>query len=586
MLKDPTPLDTAVKATRDSRVSAFGISVFINLALFAVPLYSLQVFDRVLSSRNLGTLVMLTLIVGVFLLLYGVLEHVRSGILVRGGNRFHASVARPLFEVAMRAHLNGRPAAALQALKDADTIREVLSGKALSNLFDVPWTPIFVGICFLFHPAMGAVALVGAILIFACALLTELFTKSELLRAGKEAGDASRYSESSLRNAEVIKGLGMGSAVLARWEAMQAAMLLAQSASSEKASILLAATKVVRMGVQIALIGVGAWLAIDRLISPGVMMASMILMGRALAPVEQVVGNWRRLIAARAAYQRLNELFGSLVEPVEPIALPEANGHLSVENLVIRAPATGATILKDVTFSVQAGASVAIVGPSGGGKSSLVRALAGIWRPTLGSVRLDGAALAHWNSAQLAGAIGYLPQDVEFFSGTVAENIARLGIPNDEAVIVAAKAAGVHEAVLRLPKGYQTALGDGQVVLSGGMRQRVALARALYGKPRLVIMDEPNASLDTDGEMALRKTMAQLKADQCTVVVVTHRPQLLAHVDYVLVIKEGRKSSFGPRAEILARSEKPNVSLLNASKATASIKSTRELGVSLETPAA
>lgn len=562
MAREITPLRAALYTTRPALGSALCLSIFINLVLFAAPLYSLQVYDRVLSSRNLGTLAMLTLIVAVFLILYGILEYARSGILVRGGVRFHEVLSKPIFELAMRSQLAGRPSLGTQALKDADTLREALSGSTVSTLFDVPWTPVFVGICFLFHPAMGTVALIGSILIFVCALLTELATRSRLAHANQFTSEIASFSSGSLRNAEVVRGLGMGEAVLARWIGIQNGALAAQASSSERGAIFLATTKVVRSSVQIALIGVGAWLAIDRTISPGVMMAAMIIMGRALAPVEHVVANWKRIAAARVAAKRLDELFRSLPAPPAATALPDPRGDLKVENLVMKPAKGGAAILQDVSFALEAGTALAIIGPSGGGKSTLAKALAGIWTPAFGAVRLDGAALSQWDATQLGRNIGYLPQDVEFFAGTIAENIARLSKPDDAAVIAAAQTAGVHEAILSRPQGYQTVLGEGEVMLSGGMRQRLALARALYGSPCLLILDEPNSNLDAEGESALARALVSIKAEKRTVVVVTHKPQLLAQVDRVLIMSRGKVQAFGPRDDVMSKATGPNVAAL------------------------
>lgn len=548
-----TPLAAAFRSTRPALLAAFALSIFINLTLFAAPLYSLQVYDRVLASRSLATLAALTAIVGGFILLYGVLELARSGVLVRGGNRFHAALARPAFDLAMRAGSAGRPAQATLCLKDLEALREALSSTAVAAMLDVPWTPVFVGICFLFHPAMGLVALTGAILILCCALATEVSTRQKTKAAVTASAEAGRFASAGLRQVEAVKGLGMGRTIADRWMRLQNSALAAQSHASERSAMLLATTKVVRLGVQIALIGVGAWLAIDRLISPGVMMAAMIIMGRALAPVEHAVANWKRLTAAREAARRLDELFQQLPGAGEATMLPAPTGKLDVEGLILKPPRGGEATIKDVSFSLSAGTALAIVGPSGSGKSSLVKALAGAWQPARGSVRLDGAALQQWNDSQLGRAIGYLPQDVELFTGTVAENIARMGAADDETVIRAARAAGVHEAILKLPQGYQTMLGDGGMVLSGGMRQRIGLARALHGEPCLVILDEPNSSLDSEGEAALAECIAGLRARSCTVVVVTHRPQLLASVDSILVMRDGRLQRFGARREVLAQ---------------------------------
>jgi PrtD family type I secretion system ABC transporter len=553
MSRNSTPVQAAFAAARPALSTAFALSVFINLTLFASPLYSMQVYDRVLSSRNLGTLTMLTMIVTVFLVLYGILEYARAGVLQRGALRFNEILAKPLFELAMRAPLAGRSSAGTQALRDADTLRDALAGSTVSALFDVPWTPVFIGLCFMFHPAMGLVALVGALLIFVCALLTEYCTKAGSDEATKFGGEAARFSTGILRNAETVKGLGMAAALHDRWISIQNNLLMAQSSSSDRAAVLMAITKVVRMAVQAALIGVGAWLAINRQISPGIMTAAMMIMGRALAPVEHAVGNWKRITAARSAYARLTELFKALPAAPTATALPEPKGELKVEVLVVRPAKGGASILKEVSFAAPAGTAIAVIGPSGGGKSTLVKAIAGIWAPVGGAVRLDGAALSQWDAKQLGTAIGYLPQEVEFFTGTIAENIARLGTPDDAAVVKAAIAAGVHEAILKQPQGYETVLGDGEVVLSGGMRQRLGLARALYGNPCLVIMDEPNSNLDAEGEAALAEALKTMKAEKRTVVVVTHKPQLLAHVDNVLVLNAGKVQAYGKRDDVLAQ---------------------------------
>lgn len=559
-----TPLTMALQAARPALGAAFVTSVFINLTLFAVPLYSIQIYDRVLSSRNLGTLFLLTLITAVFVALYGLLEYVRSGILLRGSVRFNETLAGPLFRAAMRAQLAGRGASASQALKDGDTVRECLAGGTLSSLLDAPWSLVFVVMCYVLHPALGAVALLGAMFVLTCALLTERATRMGVMEATQAAGEASRFAHAVLRNSESVRGLGMDDRVLHRWSWRQWATIGAQTRSGERSAAFVALSKAVRMGVQTGLMCVGAWLAIDRIISPGVMIAAMIIMARALGPVEHAVANWKRVVAFRSARRRLADLFNALPEGPNVIELPTPTGHLAVEEVALISPTGGPPILRSVNFEIAAGEALAIVGPSGSGKSSLARALAGIWLPAAGSVRLDGAALFQWNPDRLGPHIGYLPQDIEFLPGTVAENIARLGEPDDAAVIAAAQAAMVHETILRLPMGYETQMGEGGVALSGGQRQRVALARALYGSPRLVIMDEPNASLDGEGEAALAQAFARMKAHGQTVVVVTHRPQLLRHVDHVLVLGGGTMKMFGRRDEVMSKLAGPKVTSLPA----------------------
>jgi ATP-binding cassette subfamily C protein/ATP-binding cassette subfamily C protein EexD len=557
-----TPLSKALRAARPALGSAFVISVFINLTLFVAPLYSIQIYDRVLSSRNLGTLLLLTLITGAFVALYGLLEYVRSGILVRGSVRFNEVLAAPLFQVALRAKLAGRESKASQALKDGDTMRDCLASGTISSLFDTPWTLVFVVLCYLLHPALGAVAFLGAVLILVCALFMELATRRGVLEATKAAGEASRFAHAVLRNCEAVRGLGMDAAALAHWNVRQWGMIGAQARSGEQSAAFVALSKSVRMAVQVGLMCIGAWLAIDRLISPGVMIAAMIIMARALAPVEHAVVNWKRVVAFRTAQKRLQELFRALPEGRTATDLPDARGDIQVEALVLISPTGGAPILQGVNFEIAAGEALAIIGPSGSGKSSLARALAGIWTPAKGSVRLDGAALAQWKPDRLGGSIGFLPQDIEFLPGSVAENIARLGEPDDKAVIAAAQAAMVHETILRLPLGYETPVGDGGIALSGGQRQRLALARALYGDPRLIIMDEPNASLDSEGEAALSRALARMKQQKQTVVIITHKPHLLRYVDRVLVLGGGTVKAFGTRDDVLSKLAGPKVTSL------------------------
>ena len=388
---------------------------------------------------------------------------------------------------------------------------------------------------------------------FSLALLTEFYTRSSVERTNALANEASRFVAAALRNGEVVRGLGMGDIVMDRWSCRQSAMVDAHSTLVERGAAMHSITKFARMAVQTSLLCIGAWLAIEQQISPGAMMATSIIMGRALAPVEQVVGQWKRIIAFRSAYRRLEELFQALPVTAAPTALPAPRGDIDVENAVVWPPAAGRPSVKGVSFSLKAGESLAIVGASASGKSSMARAMAGVWPLREGVIRIDGAAYSQWDQNRLGKHIGYLPQDIELFSGTVADNIARLAKVDEAAVVAAAKAAGAHEVILRLPNGYDTPIGEGGVALSGGMRQRVGLARALYGDPRLLILDEPNSNLDEDGERALAHAMAQAKAAGRTVIVVTHRPQLLAHVDRIMVMSFGKSLAFGERDEVIAR---------------------------------
>ncbi len=548
-----SPLGTALRACFPALTATFVLSLFINASMLASPLYSMQVYDRVLTSRNLGTLVMLTLIVGVFLVLYGILEFARSGVLARAGVQFEGTLRHPLFETMMKAELSPRHRFGQQIIRDAETIRDCISSGTAAIACDLPWTPVFVALCFLQHAYLGILSLLGAVVLFSLALLTEFYTRSSVERTNALANEASRFVAAALRNGEVVRGLGMGDIVMDRWSCRQSAMVDAHSTLVERGAAMHSITKFARMAVQTSLLCIGAWLAIEQQISPGAMMATSIIMGRALAPVEQVVGQWKRIIAFRSAYRRLEELFQALPVTAAPTALPAPRGDIDVENAVVWPPAAGRPSVKGVSFSLKAGESLAIVGVSASGKSSMARAMAGVWPLREGVIRIDGAAYSQWDQNRLGKHIGYLPQDIELFSGTVADNIARLAKVDEAAVVAAAKAAGAHEVILRLPNGYDTPIGEGGVALSGGMRQRVGLARALYGDPRLLILDEPNSNLDEDGERALAHAMAQAKAAGRTVIVVTHRPQLLAHVDRIMVMSFGKSLAFGERDEVIAR---------------------------------
>jgi PrtD family type I secretion system ABC transporter len=553
MARRRTPLTTAASATGGALAAVFVMSLFINLAMLASPLYSMQVYDRVLTSRNTTTLLALTGIIALFLALYGVLEYARSGILVRAGLAFESRLRRPLFEAMMRAELDPEHRQGEQVIRDAETLRDSIASGAATVLCDLPWTPIFIALCFVLHPLLGMIALGGAAVSFGLALLTEAMTKSSVERITVLSNEASAFAAAALRNGEAVRGLGMGDVVRERWCGRQGAAIAAHAGSYEKTATLVAMSKFARVAVQATIIFAGAWLAIDRQISPGVMVASSLIISRALAPVEQLVGQWKRFVACRASWRRLEALFAAMPETARPVSLPAPTGHIEVSQAVVVPMGAARPAVRNVSFELAAGESLAIVGASASGKSSLARAIAGVWPMAHGEVRIDGAELSQWDRSQLGRHVGYLPQDVELFAGTVAENIARLGEVEHAAVVAAARAAGAHDVILRLPKGYDTPIGEGGMALSGGMRQRVGLARALYGDPRLLILDEPNSNLDEEGERALGEAVARMREARRTVIVVTHRPQLLAHVDKVLVMSMGATIAFGGRDDVISR---------------------------------
>ncbi|MDP2800971.1 MAG: type I secretion system permease/ATPase [Phreatobacter sp.] len=547
------PLKVAIRACLPGTFAAVIISMFINATMLAMPIYSMQIYDRVLASRNETTLLLLTLIVLIFLVLYGILEYARSGVLVRSSVAFERVLRRPLFDAMMRAELDPERRQGQQLIRDAEAIRDSLASGTVAIICDLPWTPLFVLLCYFMHPVLGMIALAGAVVLFALAVLTEILTKRGVDQSSRLSNDASTFAASALRNGEVVRGLGMGDTVLERWSGQQSAAVAANVASAELTAALVAMSKFARIAVQTGVLAAGAWLAIEKQISPGAMMAASIIIGRALAPVEQIVGQWKRIVGCRSAYRRLRHLMNEFPQKAAPVSLPVPQGQIEVENVAIVPPAAAKPSVRGVSFSVQPGESVAIVGSSGSGKSSLARALAGVWELRAGEIRIDGAALNQWDRNKLGKSVGYLPQDVELFAGTVADNIARLADVDSRAVVAAAKAAGAHDVILRLPQGYDTPIGEGGLALSGGMRQRVGLARALYGDPRLIVLDEPNSNLDEEGERALGQAIAAMKEAGRTVVVVTHRPQLLAYVDKVLVMSFGTALAFGDRDDVIAR---------------------------------
>jgi ATP-binding cassette subfamily C protein/ATP-binding cassette subfamily C protein EexD len=479
--------------------------------------------------------------------------------------QFEAVLRRPLFQTMMRAELMPQHRQGAQMIRDAEMIRQTVSSNTASTLCDLPWTPIFIVMCFLLHPLLGIVALAGAVIIFSLALITERLTKSAVDRANQFANDANGMALAAIRNGDAVRGLGMGDMVLERWSGAQSALVSEHALAAERTSAVVAVSKFFRMAVQTALLCAGAWLAIDQSISPGAILASSIVMGRALAPVEQMVAQWKRIIAFRQSYQRLQTLFEAIPEEAQATQLPTPEGKLDVEKIVVWPITSNRPTVKQVSFALKPGESCAIVGASGSGKSSLAKALAGVWPVRDGHIRIDGSSYSQWDQNRLGKHIGYLPQDVELFSGTVAENIARLGDVDDDAVIVAAKAAGAHDAILRLPKGYDTPIGEGGFSLSGGMRQRVGLARALYGDPMLIILDEPNSNLDDEGERALNRAIEQMKQDDRTIIVVTHRPAILNTADKVLVMSFGQSIAFGAREEVISKMRGNRVAVVHDS---------------------
>lgn len=522
-----------------------------NLLMLVPPLYMMQVYDRVLTSRNDMTLFMLTLIALGFYLLGSLLEWVRGQVMIRMSCGMDERLGRRLFEAAFTRNLQQQDANPAQVLNDLATLRQFMTGQGLIALLDAPWLPLFVGVAFLFHPWFGLLATGGAVLLFGLGIWNELATRAGMAEANQLSLASARYLNGTLQNAEVIRALGMLPALRERWHDLQQRMIAAQAASSDRGGRINAMTRFVRIALQSLSLGLGALLVLDDQISAGMMIATSILLGRALAPVELAIGSWRQLGNARTSYQRLNTLLADFPPPPARLPLPPPRGQLSVEQLAVLPPGAPKTVLNGIHFRLEPGQALAIIGPSASGKSSLARVLVGIWPATRGAVRLDGAELDQWSSEALGPYLGYLPQNIELFDGTIAENIARFGEADPQRVIEAAQMAGIHEMILRFPKGYDSPVGPGGVNLSGGQKQRIGLARALYGEPKLVVLDEPNAHLDDSGEAALLQAVQRLKAAGSTVIMVSHRQSVLAVVDRLLVLRDGLQQVFGPTAEVL-----------------------------------
>lgn len=555
-MKPVSPLTLAYRKYRAILSATVVFSFFVNLLMFVGPLYMLQIYDRVLTSRNDTTLIMLSAIAVGLLVAYAFLEYVRSRMLVRTGLQFDDALASPMFHRVIKLQAIS-PASGSRALGDADKVRDFITGQGILSFFDAPWVPLFLALVYLFHPWLGIVATVGAVLIFALALLNEITTRKRLEQASTAGAEASRFASTTLMNAEVIRAMGMEKSLSDRWMKFRNTMLAEQAIASDRAGVIIAASKFVRMALQIAILGVGAYLVLRQEISPGIMIAASIVMGRALAPAEQAVGQWKVFVAARDADKRLRALFESIPADEQKISLPVPVGRLDVSGVNSVIPGTKTAVLRNVNFSLEPGETLAVVGPSGSGKSSLIRHLVGVWRPIEGSIRLDSAELQNWNNDELGHHIGYLPQDVRLFPGTVAENISRFQEnPSDDDIIAAATLAGAHELIQHFQNGYSTDVGIGGGNLSGGQKQRVGLARAVYKLPSLIILDEPNANLDSAGEEALQNCLIELKRLKKTVIVVTHKGNLLSMADKTLVLNNGVVHRFGPTKDIF---QKPSV---------------------------
>jgi PrtD family type I secretion system ABC transporter len=545
-------------ALRDCRRAFAGVALFsgvVNLLMLAGPLYMLQIYDRVLSSRSVPTLVVLSVfLVGAYAF-QGALDLIRSRVVVRAAALLDQHLAVAVHGAVIRLAVSNRhPGEGPQPVRDLDQIRAFLTGAGPIAIVDLPWIPVFLLICFLIHPWLGFAATVGGIVLFTMTLLTERASRAPARTAAQDAGVRSVMVEAGRRGGETIVAMGMAGSLAQRWARVNNRYIGAVARLSDVAGSFGSMSKVLRLLLQSMILGLGAYLVIKQELTAGAMIAASIMMGRALAPIETTIANWRAFVAARQSIRRLSEALTRAAPRTAVTALPPPARSLDVEQVTIAAPGTPTPIVTGVHFSLKSGEALGIIGPSGAGKTSLIRALVGIWPPVKGNVRLDGAELGQWDPELRGRHIGFVSQTVELFDGTISENIARMAVaPDTDSVLRAAQAAGAHDMVLRLPSGYDTKVGDGGEALSGGQRQRIALARALYGDPFLVVLDEPNANLDSDGELALHQAMQALKARGAIVVLIAHRPATLSVCDRLLVLANGVQQGIGPRDEVLRK---------------------------------
>lgn len=538
-------------------------SLFINILQLTFPIYMLQIYDRVLSSYSLPTLYAITLAAILSLIVMAALEFVRSRLLVRCGVAIDQALSRDVLDNLLKQSALTGTSPNQATLRDVNVLRNFFAGNAIITLFDIPWTPLFLAVIYILHPLLGLVATGGAVLLVVLALLNEQVTRKPLETANLVNGFSMKFVESARRNAQPVRSMGMLGGVTARWQEFNDTVIKLQTQASRQAGSLQAISGWLRQAMQVFIYGVGAWLTLEGEATAGCMIAASIIMGKALTPMQSGIVSWKSLVEARGAWGRLDALFGPAVN-TDSMDLPDPKGLLTVEHasFVLQ----GNYLLRELNFALLPGESLGLIGPSGAGKSTLCRLLLGIWPASVGKVRLDGADIYSWNQEKLGRFIGYLPQDVELFSATIAENIARLGTVDADLVVATARVAGVHELVLGLPKGYDTRIGEGGVVLSGGQRQRIGLARALYGTPKLVVLDEPDSNLDDEGERALLRALLELKNLGTTVIVVSHKPTLLAGVDKVLILKEGQQVMFGPRDEVFQKLVAPRAAAAKAAQ--------------------
>jgi ATP-binding cassette subfamily C protein PrsD len=548
-------LGAALASCRGAFVATGLISGMSNVLMLTCAMFMLEIYDRVLPSRSVPTLVGIAILAGGLYVVQGILDLIRSRLLVRTGSALDEAVSGRVFDTILRLPMKvAKVNDGLQPLRDLDSVRSFLSGLGPIALFDLPWLPFYIGICYLLHPWLGYTALGGAIILVALTLLTEVLTRRPTKASARFAASRSELAQAGHRNAEAIVAMGMVGRMVHRWAEANRQYMAGQWSASDVVGGLSAVSKVLRLLLQSAMLGVGAFLVIHQEATGGIIIAGSILAARALAPVDLAIAHWKAFAACRQSWQRLNKLLALLPPQQIPMLLPAPREKLTVESASTAPPASTKLVLQDISFKLERGSGLGVIGPTGSGKSSLARLLVGVWQPARGKVRLDGCTFDQWSSEVLGAHIGYLPQDVELLGGTVAQNIARFEPKADpQAIVAAAKAAGVHELIIELGEGYETQVGERGETLSAGQAQRIALARALYRDPFLIVLDEPNSNLDAAGDEALTRAILGIRARGGIVVVIAHRPSAIAGVDLLLVLKQGRMQAFGPKDEILSK---------------------------------
>jgi len=549
----PSELTAAWKESRPLMGIVLIFSIVLNLLMLTGPLYMLQVYDRVLGSRSEATLVALTLLIAVLFLAMGVLEFARGRVLAVAAARFQGRLDRRVFQAAMaRTALMPNDPAALSAQRDLEAVQRFVASPLLTAVLDIPWTPLFVAAIFLFHPLLGWLAIVGGALLVLVTWLNQRQTRRPQAEAGSMAARSERMADQLKSEAEVLRAMGMASAGFARWKGARTLALQRNLEAGASTGLFSSFSKTFRQFLQSAMLGLGAWLVLRGELSAGVMIAGSILLGRALAPIETAIGQWALGQRALEGWRRLGQLLSTVPPEPQRTALPRPKARIRVENVTVVPPGETVSTLRLLSFEVQPGEAVGVIGPSGSGKSTLARALCGIWQPVSGRVRLDGAALDQYDPDRLGACIGYLPQRVTLFDGTIAENIARLEPnPDGDKIVEAARKAAVHDMIISLPMGYETQVTSGGGRLSGGQIQRIGLARALYGDPVVLVLDEPNSNLDSDGSISLNRAIRAMKAAGRTVFIMAHRPAAIQECDQLLFLENGMKRAFGPREQVL-----------------------------------